>query len=80
MRTPRISEPSDLVPLTFLVPGKTKARLILDAERTGRSVGWLVRQMLEDHMAPLNAAPVIAQVKARFPEGTFVEPTLEEIP
>jgi len=80
MRTPRISEPSDLVPLTFLVPATTKARLILDAERTGRSVGWLVRQMLEDHMAPLNAVPVAARLKAQFPEGTFVEPTLEEIP
>ena len=66
-----------MVTLSVLIPAVLKRKLAEDAYRSRQSVGYLVRRLLEDAV-PVPAT--LTRLKAQFPEGTFVEPTLEEIP
>ena len=77
MRTPRIRESADLVKLTVLVASPTKERLEQDSERTGRSVSWIVRELLAEGMREM---PVPRGGKTTPIQPSFtppLEPTLE---
>jgi hypothetical protein len=66
-----------MVPLTVMIPAVLKRKLAEDAYLSRQSVSFLVRRVLEDAV-PVPAT--LTRLKAQFPEGTFVEPTLEQIP
>ena len=75
-RTPRV-EKDPLVPLRAMIPAPLHLRLTEDSERTGRSVSWIVRELLAEGMREM---PVPRGGKTTPIQPSFtppLEPTLE---